>query len=786
MPDLPLPKPTVPTTAPPPSSVPPAKAPTSGAQSTGLDKNSPDSPLSDQKPSTNTPPPAPPLTPSTPATNQPKPDPSKISLPDLPKDSKDRASSSDLPRVSARSSTDLPKDPKEKDKIDDQSKMSSDSSTDLPMPKKPPVDKPVSDSPSGSGARAGMMDGAKATPIRPGSTQNFGSNAGSVFPPPSAQASHMVRPPFAQPPGSKPGSPPGSTPNSTLGSPPPLGLPNAQNTEMKPPAVVTALSSMASNKLPHLEQEQQPETQDSGSVRAQTPLLKPLGGSTTTPGTLQPQTPSESDGTPPVGSPKSSPVPPTPALAKPKKSLLKFLPLIIGGAIVLLLVLFGVSRLLGGSNNSAGSATSPTGGSTPNSNTGADQPNAGTGTNGGQAAGEPVSLEYWGLWEPKEVMEPILKEFETQNPGITVQYVSQSYKDYRERLQTSIVSKTGPDVFRFHASWSPMLARELSPLPSSVLTASDFESVFYPVARAQLTVNNSIVGVPVMYDGLVLYYNKDIFQNAGLQPPKTWSELRQYAITLTDTQDGQIRRGGVALGTSTNVEHFSDILALLMLQNGATLEDPSSAEARDALLFYTNFATKDRVWSDVLPSSTVAFARGDVAMMLAPSWRVFEIQAINPDLHFATSTVPQLSDTRVAWASYWAEGVNALSDHQAESWKLIQYLSSSSVQKELYAAQAQVRSFGEPYARKDLADELGGQPLVAPLFQDAPYAKGWYMSSFTHDNGLNDQIIKYYADAVTAVGAGDDAQVALSTVTQGVQQVLSQYNLLSPSSQSAI
>ena len=764
MPDLPLPKPTVPTTAPPPSSVPSAKVANSSAQTTILDKNSSDSALSDQKPPINTPPPSPSLTPITQASSSVKPDPSKISLPDLPKDLKDAGKSEDQSKeLSSKSDHDLGEE-------------ASNSSTDLPMPNKPPMEKKVATTSGGSGAGTGMMDGA--TPPKPSSSQNMGSSGGSVFPPPSVQASNMVRPPFAQPPGSSPVSPPGS--------PPSPGLPSKTNAEMKPPAVVTALSSMASNKLPHLEEEKLPETQSSGSVRAQTPLIKPLGGSTTTPGTLQPQDSVGPEGKPPAGTPKSSPIPPAPAMAKPKKSLLKFLPLIIGGVIVLMLVLFGVSRLLGGSSNSAGSANPPAGGSTqPNSNTGGDQPNTGTGGSG-QTSGEPVSLEYWGLWEPKEVMDPILKEFEDQNPGITVQYVSQSYKDYRERLQTAIASKTGPDVFRFHASWSPMLARELSPLPSSVLTTSDFESVFYPVARAQLTVNNSIVGVPVMYDGLVLYYNKDIFQNAGLQPPKTWSELRQDAITLTDTQDGQIRRAGVALGTSTNVEHFSDILALLMLQNGATLEDPSSAEARDALLFYTNFATKDRVWNDVMPSSTVAFARGDVAMMLAPSWRAFEIQSINPDLHFATATVPQLSDTRIAWASYWAEGVNALSDHQAESWKLIQFLSSSSVQKELYAAQAQVRSFGEPYARKDLADELGGQPLVAPLFQDAPYAQGWYMSSFTHDNGLNDQIIKYYADAVTAVGTGDDAQVALSTVTQGVQQVLSQYNLLSPSSQSAI
>ncbi len=563
--------------------------------------------------------------------------------------------------------------------------------------------------------------------------------------------------------------------------------------EMKPPAVVTALSSVSSNQIP-AGNAREPIIVNSGSVpvRAQTPVLTRLGGSTlpglgqqgvypTAPGNLPPNVSS------PLGATKNtSPAQPPltanpPKIAQTKRSPLRFLPIIIGGLVLLLAVIFGASRLLGGSS------TTPVapGASVPPGAVGQDGQDNDSGNNGGtqQAA---VTLEYWGLWEPSEVMEAIFKEFESQNPGITVQYVSQSHRDYRERLQTAIASKTGPDVFRFHASWAPMLARELAPLPANVLTTTDFETAFYPVARAQLTINESIVGLPVMYDGLMLYYNKDIFQTAGIQPPKTWSELRTAATTLTIREGDQIKRAGVALGNVSNVEHFSDILALLMLQNGAKLESPNSPEGRDALLFYTNFLTQDKVWSDIMPTSTVAFARGDVAMMIAPSWRAFEIQAINPSLQFATSTVPQLANERLTWASYWAEGVNALSTKQDAAWKLLQYMSSNATQKKLYAAQAQVRSFGEPYSRKDLADELAAQPLVAPLLQDAPYAQGWYMSSYTHDNGLNDQLIKYYADAVNAIITNKAIQEVLNTLSSGVQQVLTQYNLSSPTSQTAI
>ena len=50
------------------------------------------------------------------------------------------------------------------------------------------------------------------------------------------------------------------------------------------------------------------------------------------------------------------------------------------------------------------------------------------------------------------------------------------------------------------------------------------------------------------------------------------------------------------------------------------------------------------------------------------------------------------------------------------------------------------------------------------------------MSSFTHDNGINDQIIKYYEDAINAmVNDGKTVENVLSTVEQGVRQVLRQY-----------
>jgi multiple sugar transport system substrate-binding protein len=391
---------------------------------------------------------------------------------------------------------------------------------------------------------------------------------------------------------------------------------------------------------------------------------------------------------------------------------------------------------------------------------------------------EAIQLTYWGLWEPSQVVSQVLADFERDNPGIKVTYEQQSHKDYRERLMSRLEGGAGPDVFRFHNTWVIMLQDYLESMPDSVMSEAQFESTFYPVTVNSLTTQKGIVGMPLMFDGLGLYYNKTIFKAAGKTPPTTWEELRRTAnqLTLRDA-NGAIQRAGVAMGTTSNVDHWSDILGLLMLQNGADLSKPNSNLGRDSLTFYTIFSKQDKIWDDTLPASHAAFALEKVAMILAPSWRAHDIKAISQSIDFAIAPAPQLAGGEVNWASFWAEGVSNKSNKakQDAGWKLLQYLSDKEVMRQFYTQASTIRAFGEPFSRVDLADQLTGDPLVGAYISSAPTAKSWYMASRTFDNGINDKIIKYYEDAINAVNTGADEMEALMTVEQGISQVYATY-----------
>ena len=121
-----------------------------------------------------------------------------------------------------------------------------------------------------------------------------------------------------------------------------------------------------------------------------------------------------------------------------------------------------------------------------------------------------VTITYWGLWENEAIVKNVITDFEAKNPKIKIKYLKQSNKQYREKLQAAIArGEGGPDVFRFHNTWIPMLKNDLLPSPKTGMNTQDFTASFYPIAKNDLVAGSTIFGVPMMIDGLGLYYNED-------------------------------------------------------------------------------------------------------------------------------------------------------------------------------------------------------------------------------------------------------------------------------------
>ena len=391
-----------------------------------------------------------------------------------------------------------------------------------------------------------------------------------------------------------------------------------------------------------------------------------------------------------------------------------------------------------------------------------------------------AELTYWGLWEDKNTVQPIIDDFNKKYPDIKVSYVKQDIKQYRERLTARFDNNTGPDVFLIHNSWVPMFSSDLAPIPTDTISKKDFESSFFPVVRKDLIRNGAIYGIPLEIDTLAIYANTDLFQIAGAKVPKTWEEFDSVSRLLTVTDEtGQIKTSGAALGSFNNIAHAPDIVSMLFAQNGANMNDLASTpkNSSEALIFYTSFATGNRrVWDSTLENSMQAFAQGKVAMYFGYSWDYFTIKAISPDIKIELHPVPKIKDNDMSVASYWAAGISSKSKFKDESLLFLNFLTSKESQEKLYSLQSKTRFFGQPYARKDLAQKL--KDSVPHVFvSQGEKAVSSYFAADTYDEGINSKMNKYLENAVNSMisESRTSAESAVATLSEGVTQVLKQY-----------
>lgn len=421
----------------------------------------------------------------------------------------------------------------------------------------------------------------------------------------------------------------------------------------------------------------------------------------------------------------------------------------------------------------------------------------------------PVKLTYWGLWEEKEIYDEVIKDYQTKYPNVTITYKKMSSNDYLIKLLTQSKNNVGPDIFRFHNTWLPQIQEIVSPLPESVISNADFEKTFYPVHARDLKIDKYYYGIPLEIDGLVLIYNDALFKQAGIdKPPVLWDDLigssDSYVNRLTIRDpDGNITTAGIALGTSSNIEHFSDIFGFMLLQNAldpnqkntraeiwSLLKDLNSPNAKTIFQEYVSFSeAPDNVWDENMPNSVSAFIQQKVAMIIAPSWQVLTIKGANFDIPVKVAPLPQVPQdpnskpVSIALASYWVEGVSKYSKNQLEAWKFLKYLSEKETLTKIYAKQKETRLFGEPYPRVDMADLLIKDPYVGPVIKQAGYYYSLPLSSRTfdgginHTGGLNDDIINYLNDAINKAVKGAGYTEPLSTAQKGIEQIYTKYKI---------
>ena len=249
--------------------------------------------------------------------------------------------------------------------------------------------------------------------------------------------------------------------------------------------------------------------------------------------------------------------------------------------------------------------------------------------------------------------------------------------------------------------------------------------------------------MPVWTDVLVMVYNKDLFNTAGIAaPPKNWDDFIKTVAKLSNKdKSGNLTKSGAAIGVASNINNSVDILSLLMLQSGAKMISDDGAEAvfdrsinvggsnynpgESALRFYTDFSSPKSgsySWNDKFSNSFDAFTSGQTAIIFDYIINIGKIKQKSPNLSFATAPMPQLKGATktVNYSDFWGYSVPMVSKNSEAAWKFLAFLTTYDINK--YFSQAVTR----PAARRDVLAEEQSSADLGVFAESILSATNWY------------------------------------------------------------
>lgn len=265
----------------------------------------------------------------------------------------------------------------------------------------------------------------------------------------------------------------------------------------------------------------------------------------------------------------------------------------------------------------------------------------------GSYAGPPVTITYamWGDTTELANQQKIVDAFTAINPNITVKVSVADWESYWPKLQTDLAGGNAPDVFLMDGPLFPDYQTRDQLLDLSPLVARDS---FDPSQLVDLAVQDftapdgNLYGLPRDLNTIALFYNKTMFDAAGLPYPDAswdWNKLVEVATKLTKTSGSTTSQWGFYTETSDMENYWSS----LVWQAGGDILSPDKKtvvidtdQAAAGIQFLQDLIYKDKVMAQPVPGgSGDEFENGQAAMEANGSWLVPTHEAAGIDFGVA-------------------------------------------------------------------------------------------------------------------------------------------------------
>jgi multiple sugar transport system substrate-binding protein len=347
-----------------------------------------------------------------------------------------------------------------------------------------------------------------------------------------------------------------------------------------------------------------------------------------------------------------------------------------------------------------------------------------------------TEIEYWQYTFKQRVsaMDELIHQFEAANPNIVVKQVTVPYANFRTRVAAAVTAGEGPDVVQLYYGWLDdyLNAHLLQKLPADTFDPAAVDRDFFPSVQIMKR-DGAYYALPTAVRALALFWNKKIFQSAGLdpnKPPQTLQELVADAVrTAKRDSAGNLLIEGFAPDPAAQDHQW--LREVLIRQFGGTPYSPDGKKVTydsptgiAAVTWYTDLISKGHVGEiGFLTDQATAFKAQRAAMTVDGSFRLSDFNAVKA-LDYGVAELPTHDGLHANFASSWVNGITtkATGPKLAAAVKFLAFVTTPE------AMRLWLDKVGELPARKAVAET----PAIEDNPQYGPFVRGLTYATTTH------------------------------------------------------
>lgn len=311
----------------------------------------------------------------------------------------------------------------------------------------------------------------------------------------------------------------------------------------------------------------------------------------------------------------------------------------------------------------------------------------------------------WGTYDGRAI-NGWLNQLQEENENLRgVSYKEFSKKDFNNEVLVAMAESRSPDLLLLDNTELYEQTNRIEFLSPEAIGRASFRTSYLEVAEIYFS-GNAVMGLPLLVDPMVMFWNRSMFSNEGLvAPPKTWQEFFDLTklFTIVNAETLTISQTAIPLGESVNVKHNKEILASLLLQSGnpvvlntdrgyqGTLAGSETyPSAVPSLNFYTEFSNPSSEfysWNRSMPNSEDFFLAGKSAVFFGFASEVKALQLKNPNLNFDIADMPQTDSVtnKAVYARVYGLFVSRNAKNREGAMRAMAYLASTDSNKKLIA-----------------------------------------------------------------------------------------------------